>query len=136
MAIQDAIERIQYHARLVTGIQAAPDDIDFTVENNSVSMLTYLSSGSFGTEAANQGRDLHNIAALLTSVGGNETDIIRQIEGVLEAFVNLLRNDPTLNGTVDTINGPITYTMSLGSPDNAMKLSYLITIPVKIRPVY
>jgi hypothetical protein len=134
MAIQDAIERIQYHA--ATLIPASPNDPDFSIESNNLSVLTYLGSGSFGTEAANQGRDLHNIIAQLTSVGGDEANLFRQVEGKLEAFINLLRGDVTLNGTVETINGPITYSVSLTGPDNALKLSYIITIPIKIRPVF
>jgi hypothetical protein len=136
MAIQDAIERIQYHARLVTGVMAAPDNLDLSVSNNTAYVLTYLAGGSFGTEAANQGRDLHNIQAILTLEGGNEVELVRRSEGMLESFVNLLRGDVTLNDTVQTINGPITYTMTLTTEDNGVKLSYIITIPVKIRPVF
>ena len=136
MPIQDAIERIQYHALLVTGIMAAPDQLDFTVENNTAYVLTYLAGGSFGTEAANQGRDLHNIQSIMTFVGGNEVELVRRSEGMLESFVNKLRADVTLNDTVQTINGPITYTMSMASPDNTKRLSYIITIPVKLRPVF
>jgi hypothetical protein len=134
--IQDAIERIQYHARLVTEVMYAPDNLDLAAGINTCYVLTYLSSGTFGTEAANQGHDLHNIVSMLTFAGGNETDLTRRAEGVLESFVNKLRADPTLNGTVHTINGPISYTMTLVTEDNGIKLVYIITIPVKIRPVY
>lgn len=135
MAIQDAIERIQTHARSTSGIMYAPDNVDLAGTNNTAYVLTYLANGSFGTEAANQGRDLHNITAMMVFEGGNEVELSRRAEGVLEAFVNLLRNDPTLNTTVSTINGTIDYTVQMSSDDNRRRLAYVITIPVKIRPV-
>ena len=136
MTIQAAIERIQYHARLVTGVMYAPDNLDLSASNNTCYVLTYLSSGTFGTEAANQGHDLHNITAMLTFEGGNEVELSRRAEGALESFVDKVRADPTLDGSVHTINGPISYTVNLATEDNGIKLVYVITIPVKIRPVY
>ena len=134
--IQDVIEYIQLKARSLTGVKSAPDFIDLAAANNSCYVLTYLTGASFGTEAANQARDLVTITSLMTLHGANEVELTRKAEGMLEGFINLLRADCTLGGTVQTINGTIDVTAQMGSEDNAPQLTYVISIPVKMRPVY
>lgn len=136
MALQDAVERLQYHARLVTGVKVAPDNIDPSVTNNDLSIISYAGDGRFGTEAAAQGRDFHNLKSLIIFNGSDTLNLELRAEGVLESYVNKLRNDPTLNGKVDTINGEITYVMRRESENNSYRLMIEITIPVKIRPVF
>lgn len=133
MALQDAIERLQYHARSVTGIQVAPDDIDLTAENNDIFSLSFARTGEFGIEAKGQGHDIHN---LVTQIVFQEADVLvneQRSEGILETFVNKLRNDLTLNGTVQTIVGPISYQIVRQITQEKSNMIMEITTQVKIR---
>ena len=136
MAVQDAIERIQYHARLVSGIRAAPDNVDLPAANHEVFAFTYLKDGEMGVEAHSQGRDIHNLETQITYTGGDALNIEKHAEAALEAFVNLLRGDPLLNSKVDTIDFPIRYSVSRESEGNVKKLVFTITTRVKIRPTF
>ena len=136
MALQDAIERLQYHAGATTGIQAAPDNVDLTAGNNDVYALSFARNGEFGTEAAAQGRDIHNLVTQIVVRGSEILAIEQRAEGILETFVNKLRNDVTLNDKVTTIVGPITYQIVREVAQNQTTLTMEIITQVKIRGSY
>lgn len=133
MALQDAIERLQYHARATTGIQAAPDNVDLTAGNVDVYSLSFARNGEFGIEAAAQGRDIHNLVTQIVVQGSEVLSIEKRAEGILESFVNKLRNDLTLNGQVTTIVGPITYQIVRAVEQTKTTLTMEIITQVKIR---
>jgi hypothetical protein len=136
MALQDAIERVQYHATQTTSIRAAPDNLDFDAANQGVYAFSYPATGSMGTEASGQGHDLHTIATEIHVTGSDIKQISIKDEGILEAFVNKLRGDTTLNATVSTIVPPITYATQVLVDQPVKQIVHVISTTVKIRPTY
>jgi hypothetical protein len=133
MALQDACERLQYHARATAGVQVAPDNVDLSAGNSDVYSLSFARTGTFDTEAAAQSRDIHNLVTQIIVKGSEVLAIEQRAEGILETFVNKLRNDLTLNGTVTTIVGPITYQIVRAVEQDKTTLTMEIITQVKIR---
>jgi len=135
MALQDAVERLQVHA-LASGVLVAPDNVDTTAQNSDIYALSFARNGEMGTEAAAQARDIHNLVTQIVIQGSNILAIEQRAEGMLETFVNKLRNDITLNGTVQTINGPIVYQIVRTIDQNKTTLTMEIITQVKMRGTF
>lgn len=136
MALQDMIERLQYHARNTTGVKIAPDYVDAIAGNSTVYALSFAQSGEFGAEAEKQGRDFHNLITQIVIEGADIVSVEHRSEGIVEEFVDKLRNDPTLNGTIETIVGAIEYQIAREIAQERTTMTIQITTRVKNRPVF
>ena len=113
--LQDAIEAIQDVALTLSGVKEAPD-YPTEAMNQFPFVVTYAASGTWERES-DWKKGLHTIFAEIHVSRELLPRAIAQTMPYAETFPNALLNDPTLNGTVDTIVGEIRYTfgrLSLG----------------------
>lgn len=139
MTVQAAIERLQVHAGNCTGVKAAPADPPDNLSAFPFA-ITYLERGQLLAESSASGRDLHTI---ITEFHVNRTLLpaaIRTAIAFIEEFGDLLRNDPTLDGSCDTIpmNAAENVSYEFGRLEygSIQTLGIRFRIPVKIRRSY
>jgi hypothetical protein len=136
MALQDAVERVQYHAGMVSGVRAAPHNLDLTAANHGTYAWSYAAAGEMGTDSYGQGRDLHTIRTQIFLTGSDMRNLSKAGEAVIEDFVNRVRGDITLNATVDTVLTPLSYAVQFDEAQEQSRIVYTFDIRVKIRPSY
>lgn len=133
--LRTVISAIQAHA-LTAGAKEAPTD-PTEAANVFPFSVCYPETGSIGAEAQGQRRDLTTLVLDLHVARALLPDDIQGALPFYESFPDLLINDPTLGGTVSTINmsadsritwefGEMTYA---GQPT----LGWRFHIPVKLR---
>jgi len=132
MTIDTAIQRIQTLALASSSdMKLAPDKPITNAATLPVS-LAHIGAGQFTAANSTTNVFLPNI---MVSFYFNQSWLktaLTQIDAVVPAFANRLAGDPTLNGTVDTIVFPVTWTdlspAELGGIDCLM---VEFTIPIK-----
>lgn len=135
MTLRAAITQLQTHA-LAAGASEAPID---PPEGNAgfPFSVCYPSTGTIRLEGANTRRDLHSLFLDFHLSRQNLPTDVEAAEVFLEAFPDLLINDPTLGGAVDTIrfDEGITYQFGNLSYGSLETIGFRFTIPVKIRSI-
>ena len=132
MTIDTAIQRIQTLALASSSdMKLAPDK---PITNAATLPISLAHIGSGQATAANSTTNVF-IPNIMVSFYFNPSWLktaLTQIDTVVPAFSNRLAGDPTLNGTVDTIVFPVTWTdpapAELGGIDCLM---VEFTIPIK-----
>lgn len=116
---QDAIARIQTIARGLAGIQEAPEYPPESA-NQFPFALTYYREGNTAFEMGWR-KGLHTVFCELHVSRQVLPAAIRTAMPYLDLMLDALQNDPTLNGTVDTIVSPVTHTfgrLEFGGQEN------------------
>lgn len=114
MSVEEAIGKIQAHWLAVTGIKEAPAAPPESLSNYPF-VITYERSGSFESHAASFGDELVTIRSEVHVGGTLLAMTIVKAMAFRDLFLKRLRADPTLSGTVSTINdiswvfGQLTY---------------------------
>lgn len=95
--------------------------------------VSYPARGTFQADDASSGRDLHTI---FTEVHVNRNLIVQAVDyakTILEAFAQLIKQNPTLNGTVDTVVYPFIYTFGRLEWGSIQTIGFRFEITVKVR---
>ncbi len=133
--IDDAVARLQYHALAITSetVRGAPS---YPVEDASVLPLAiaYISSGTGSVDDSTTARllltvnvDIHvNRVVSMKSAYG-------QLNNIIPEYLQRLAGDPTLNGKVDTIIFPVSFTVTPAQWDRAVTQMVSFSIPLKFR---
>lgn len=136
MALRDAILRVQVHAKSA-GAQDAPDD---PTEGAGVFPFSvcYPNAGTIEGEAVGARKDLIDLYLDYHLTRQNLPVDVQAALAFLEAFPSYLINDPTLNGTVDTIligkdESKIRFVFGKMEYAGQETIGFRFTIPVKLR---
>ncbi|MCZ2078370.1 MAG: hypothetical protein LC130_25645 [Bryobacterales bacterium] len=131
--LRAAITQLQVHA-LASGAQEAPVD---PPEGNAgfPFSVCYPGSGTIKSETYNVRRDLASVVLDYHINRQNLPTDVEAVESFLEAFPDLLINDPTLGGAVDTIRFDEGISYQFGEMEYAgvPTVGLRFTIPVKLR---
>ena len=108
--LDNAIARLQHHAISSTDvvIRIAPD---YPVENAGMLPLSlaYFSQGTAQADTADQMRMLLTVNVDVHFARNNLKDAYTKINAFAPEYLRRLAGDPTLNGSVDTINFPVSF---------------------------
>ena len=132
MGLQAAIDAIQDLMLTISAIREAPDEPPDTI-NVYPFAVCFASSGAWTPQSAAWKKGLHTITL---QVHWARKDLARDVTkamALVETIPNLLCNNPTLAGTVDTIVYPLTYTFGALSWGGVDTIGFDFKIPVKIQ---
>jgi hypothetical protein len=133
MTLRDAITRIQTHAA-TAGAYEAPVD---PPEGNAgfPFSVCYPGSGTIRTETQGARRELSSLVLDYHLNRQNLPTEVQTAEAFLEAFPDLLIDDPTLNGSVETIRFDEGIAYQFGQMEYAgvETIGFRFSIPVKLR---
>ena len=130
--IDDAITKLQAHALALTDteINGAPDK---PIESASVLPLAiaHISEGTGQADDVTTARllltvsvDIHVSRAIMKSA-------YTQINNIIPEYLKRLAGDPTLGGTVDTINFPVSFAVSPAVWDAVTTQMISFKVPLK-----
>ncbi len=132
--IDDAIARLQYHALSLTDakIKGAPT---YPVEDASVLPLAiaYISEGTGNVDDVTTARMLLNVKVDFHVSRISMKSAYMELNAIIPQFLRRLAGDPTLNGKVDTIIFPVSFTVSPAQWDRVVTQMVSFTIPLKFR---
>lgn len=131
-SIVGAIARVQALVGAITGVAAAPTTLPGKLTQFPFALI-YPGPGSWITEAASTKRyegeltlELHVAYKEL----GRSSDTLA---GYVESIVNELADDPTLNGTVATVQWPVQFDGLVGRTyGDVDTLAYVWHIPIRM----
>lgn len=101
MSLSGAITRLQYHAGLLSGVKEVPTSPPESA-NEFPFVVTYPARGKFFNPSG-WSKGLHTIFVEIHCARVILPAAVTQALAYVEAYPNLIMNDPTLNSTVDTI---------------------------------
>lgn len=108
--IDDAIKKLQAHALACTSttIKAAPD---YPPEDASILPLaiTYIAEGTGRADNATTARLLFTVNVDIHFSRVTLKSAYTQLNAIIPEYLERLAADPTLGGTVETINFPISF---------------------------
>jgi hypothetical protein len=130
--IEDAVARLQYHALALTSetVKGAPT---YPVDDASVLPLAiaYISEGTSQADDATNTRMLFTLAVDIHVSRLSLKSAYTQLCNIIPEYCKRLAGDPTLNGKVDTIVFPISFTVSPAQWDRIITQMVSFKIPVK-----
>jgi len=128
--IDSAIARLQDLAQGCTGIQNAPD---YPVEDATALPLVIAHIvGGDGTVINASTVQLDPIVSIdFHFARVNIKDAYQRIDTLIPEYICRLGGDPTLNGTVDTIQFPVTFAVSPAQWDNV--ITQMISFSVQFK---
>jgi hypothetical protein len=129
--LDNAIEQIQTYA-LAAGCKSAPAEVTEGAGNFPFA-VSYPLRGTISVDDASAGRDIHTLASEVHVGRQHLGNAVELAKTVLIAFGLLLKQNPKLNGTVDTIDYPIRYTFGSLSWANVPTVGFRFEIDIKIR---
>ena len=130
--IDDAIVKIQNHALALTSetIRSAP----YRPVDNAGALplvITYIAEGTGQADDASTARLLMTINADFHVNRTSMKSAYTQLNNIIPEFLKRLAGDPTLGGTVDTINFPVSFTVTPAQWDAVVTQMASFSIPVK-----
>ena len=132
--IDDAIARLQYHALAITSetVRGAPS---LPVEDAAVLPLSiaYISSGSGSIDDSTTARLLLTVNVDFHVSRISMKSAYSQLNNMIPEFLQRLAGDPTLNGKVDTIIFPVTFTVGPAMWDKVVTQMASFAVPLKFR---
>lgn len=130
--IDDAIARLQYHALACTSevMRGAPS---YPTEDASVLPLSiaYIAEGTMSQDNATNSRLLFTLAVDIHVSRTTMKSAYTQLNNLIPDFLLRLGGDPTLNGKVDTIDFPVSFTVGPAQWDRVTTQMVSFRIPVK-----
>lgn len=109
MSLVDVINAIQGKVRAIPGIKEAPATITESAALFPFG-ITYPRTGTVDAISEGLGRGLHTIFVEIHMSRVLLGDSVIAVLGYMALLENALRLDPTVGGTVSTINFPLRYT--------------------------
>lgn len=130
-SLTDAIIRVQELAT-VAGMKTAPN---YPTESIIVKpfSIAYPGMGEIGKDDATSSRDIHRIYCQLHWTRAMLAESVEAALALFASFIEELRSDETLNGSVDAIIWPVTYQFGELGWDEEATVGWQFEIPVKIR---
>jgi len=128
--IDDAITRLQTIALLCSGIKGAPDKPceDFLVAPLAIA---HISEGTGGVDNSTTARLLLTVSVDFHFSRVSMKGAYTQINKLIPEYLQRLAGDPTLNGKVDTIVFPVSFTVSAAQWDKVVTQMVSFKIPLK-----
>jgi hypothetical protein len=132
--IDDAILQLQTHALALTSedVRAAPS---YPVETASVLPLAiaYILDGTAEAVEATTVKMLYTINVDFHVRRDSMKSAYTQLNNIIPEFIQRLAGDPTLGATVDTINFPVTFTVTPAQWDAVVTQMASFSVPLKFR---
>ena len=133
-SLDGAIQRLQALALASTDvtIKAAPS---YPVEDSAMLPLSiaHIGLGEFTAEDASSTRHISSIFVDVHFSLNSLKAAYTQIDLFIQEYLKRLAGDPTLNGTVDTIVFPVSYSVAPMEYDMLTTVGPRIIVPVKLR---
>lgn len=130
--VDSAINAIQNMALEIqpVDIKAAPD---YPTESAAILPLaiTHITSGTGSADDATQARLLLNVNCDIHLQRDNIAMTYRQVNGIIPDFLKRLAGNPTLDGTVQTINFPVAVMVQPADYNGIVTQMVSFTIPLK-----
>lgn len=130
--IDQAINAIQNLALEIqpVDIKAAPD---YPTESAMILPLaiTHITGGTGSADDATQARLLLNISCDIHLQRDNLAFCYQQVNSIIPDFLKRLAGDPTLDGTVQTINFPVTFSVQPADYNGIVTQMISFVIPLK-----
>jgi hypothetical protein len=128
--IDNAIARLQDLALACTNIRAAPD---YPIEDATALPLSIAHIAEGNAIAQNATMTQCNISVQVDFHFSrtNIKDAYQRINVLVPEFLTRLGGDPTLNGTVDTIQFPVSFTVSPALWDTVTTQMVSFSVPFK-----
>ena len=128
---QDAIARIQYHARSLDGMREAPDYVPESA-NQFPFAISYYRTGNTIFEAGWL-KGLHTIYSEIHVARQILPSAIRAAMPFYDSLLAALEGDPRLNNTVDTIISPVVHSFGRLEFGGQETIGWRFEITVKIQ---
>lgn len=133
MSVTGAIDRLQHHARNLSGMRFAPDE-----PPESVAFFPFAVSYEQQVDYTSNrmGKVLDNVVARLVTeihVGRSEYQYdIPKVQPFRDAFVNAIRSDPSLNGEIQIIEN-VAVTFGFMEWSQIKTMGYRFTVSVRLK---
>lgn len=131
MTLSAAVARVQAIAKQCTGMKSTPAQPTETVEVLPIT-ISWPEDGTLTPNDATFTTGLHTIRCEMHVNRAMLRLAVQTLTGWAEQFPKLLAGDPTLDGAVDTIVFPVTYTVQSIQWDDTPTLALVWRVPVKI----
>ena len=132
--IDDAVSRLQYHALAITGttVRGAPS---YPTEDASVLPLAiaYISDGTGNIDDSTTARLLMTVKVDFHVNRMSMKSAYTELNNIIPEYLRRLAGDPTLNGKVDTIIFPVSFTVTPAQWDRAVTQMVSFSVPLKFR---
>jgi hypothetical protein len=132
--IDDAILQLQTHALAITSeeVRAAPS---YPVESAAVLPLAiaYIAEGTGSVDDATTARLLLTVNVDFHVRRDSMKSAYTQLNNIIPEYLKRLAGDPTLGATVDTINFPVSFTVTPAAWDTVVTQMASFSIPLKFR---
>jgi hypothetical protein len=132
-SLKAAIEDVQTTIASITGVAAAPLSPPDAPSGQWPLSIAFPRLGSITGGGSQQVVGLHTI---ICQIHYSRSDLARAYVGIipyLESVIEAVLADPTLGGTVTTINGELAYTFGGMTFAGIDTIGWEFEIPVKIR---
>jgi hypothetical protein len=106
--LEDVVAGIQAIALTATGVKQAPNSLPSILDGPPM-VITYPESGTFGSNSAGFGTELHVIAIDLLVSGADYSQVYKLGLSIFGNLFRKLESDPTLGGYVQTFE-TLSYT--------------------------
>lgn len=128
--VDNAIARLQVLALACTGIKSAPD---YPIEDATALPLAiaHITEGNAIQQNATMTQCNLVVAVDFHFARVNIKDAYQRIDTLIPEYLTRLGGDPTLSGTVDTIQFPVTFTVSPAQWDTIITQMVSFRIPFK-----
>lgn len=134
MSLLGAVQRLQYHAALCSGVKLAPQKVP---DNAAVFpfAVSYPEMGEVNSESYDATRALHTIITEFHVSNVMLGQAIDTVMPLMEEFHRRVKLDETLNGEVSNIVWPVTYQFGRLTWANAETIGVRFHVPVKVRGI-
>ena len=128
--IDSAIARLQDLAQACTNIQHAPD---YPIEDATALplVITHITGGDMTVLNASTVQLNPIISVDFHFARVNIKDAYQRIDTIIPEYLQRLGGDPTLNGTVDTIQFPVPFVVQPAQWDNVITQMVSFTVQLK-----
>lgn len=131
MTLTTAVARVQAIARQCTGVRASPAQPTESADVLPVA-ISWPENGTLTPNDATFTTGLHTIRCEMHASRDMLKDAVQKITGWAEQFPKHLAGDPTLDGAVDSIVFPVTYSVQSIQWGETPTLALVWQVPVKI----
>lgn len=128
--IDSAIARLQDLAQACTNIQNAPD---YPIEDATALplVITHITGGDMTVINASTVQLNPIVSVDFHFARVNIKDAYQRIDTIVPEYLQRLGGDPTLNGTVDTIQFPVPFVVQPAQWDNVITQMVSFTVQLK-----
>ena len=132
--IDDAIVQLQTHALAITSedVRAAPSYPVDTAASLPLA-IAYIAEGTAEAIEATTVKMLYTVNVDFHVRRDSMKSAYTQLDNIIPEFLKRLAGDPTLGDTVDTINFPVSFSVTPAQWDTVVTQMASFAIPLKFR---